>query len=165
MPIFDKIITADQMFEALNQIAKNHEFFGLPTYKVWFEKEYAMKDSDNIIEFCQSISNNFKTEKEILQHKQKLNNCQQEIDNLKNQLAEIGKNIGAKIESETDYCSLRDELLEAKKNLLKEPGVKEKVGELMNDERFNPVQSNEERKFNTENDYILNHVLDRKSVV
>lgn len=156
---FDNITTAAQMFNALVQIADNCKFFGLTTHKVWFDTEKAMVDSVDVIQFCKGISNNFKTEDDINEHKKKFKTYNDKLDELKNQLTSIANDIGVKIETKQDCYKLIDELRDAKLNLLNSPDVKKRVRGFLGNESCNPIMSNLERKYSSEEDYIIDQKL------
>ena len=99
---FDNITTSDQMFNALKQIAQNYKFFGLKSSVVGFNNEANFAEKANVAEFYKQRNNKFKSDNEIVEINQKLND-------LKGQLTNIEESVG-KIDNQDDVDKLKKEV-------------------------------------------------------
>ena len=99
---FDNITTSDQMFNALKQIAQNYKFFGLKSSVVGFNSEASFAENANVAEFYKRYNNKFKSDDEIVEINQKLND-------LKGQLTNIEESVG-KINNQNDVDKLEEEV-------------------------------------------------------
>lgn len=99
---FDNITTAAQMFNALKQIAQNYKFFGLKSSVVGFNSEASFAEKADVAEFYKQRNNKFKSDNEIVEINQKLND-------LKGQLTNIEESVG-KIDNQDDVDKLKKEV-------------------------------------------------------
>lgn len=152
---FDNITTADQMLDALKQIAQNYKFFGLKSSDVGFngakfsdvkfENGVVFEENDDITEFYRKQVENFETNEEI---NQKLNKLKENIRNIENDCRLII--------SEDKFSALKKQLENLKFDLKNDKDASELLKKDLN--RYNFIEGHRLR-WNDLDDYLRSHKL------